>query len=128
MRNRSKKNPVKPKEELGDDGVSNEVKNVVIAKRSGYVILALFILVIQGLWAVHHYQFEVLPEPLSAETVGKRGFSEVAAMKHVEELVKLGPHSVGSDALELGLQVWRLLCYFSTNIYINVSPVSISVV
>nr|GEV08702.1 endoplasmic reticulum metallopeptidase 1 isoform X1 [Tanacetum cinerariifolium] len=104
MRNRSKKNPVKPKEESGDDGVSNKVKDVVIAKRSGYAILALFILGIQGLWAVHHYQFEVLPDPLSMEKVGKRGFSEVAAMKHVEELVKLGPHSVGSDALELGLQ------------------------
>ncbi|KAI7754782.1 hypothetical protein M8C21_015922, partial [Ambrosia artemisiifolia] len=74
------------------------------AKRSGYVILALFILIAHGVWAVHRYQFESLPEPLTAQHVGKRGFSEVEAMKHVVELTQLGPHPVGSDKLELGLQ------------------------
>nr|XP_043609809.1 endoplasmic reticulum metallopeptidase 1 isoform X1 [Erigeron canadensis] len=100
MRNRSKKIPGVDKE-IGDE---TKVKNVVTAKRSGYAILAMFIFIIQGIWAVHHYQFESLPEPLSAEQVGKRGFSEVQAMKHVVELTQLGPHPVGSDALELGLQ------------------------
>ena len=80
--------------------------NVVVSpKRSTFLILALFVLVINGSWAVHHYQFESLPEPLTAEQAGKRGFSEEEAMKHVKALVELGPHPVGSDALEVALQV-----------------------
>ncbi|KAJ8506521.1 hypothetical protein OPV22_007407 [Ensete ventricosum] len=35
---------------------------------------------------------------------GKRGFSEVSALEHVKYLTKLGPHPVGSDALELAVQ------------------------
>lgn len=108
MRNRSKNSPATSKET--SDGVKpvdeTKIKNVVVtAKRSPYAVLALFILVIHGIWAVHHYQFENLPEPLSADQVGKRGFSEESAMKHVKALTQLGPHPVGSDALELGLQV-----------------------
>lgn len=106
MRNRSKKSSGTSKETI--DGVKPvddaKIKNVVTAKRSPYSVLALFILIVQGIWAVHHYQFENLPEPLTAERVGKRGFSEEAAMEHVKALTQLGPHSVGSDALELGLQ------------------------
>lgn len=107
MRNKSKKIPKESSDGVAKSGKQiNEttIKNVVTAKRSGYVILALFILITQGMRTVHHYQFESLPHPLTAQHVGKRGFSEVAAMKHVEELTKLGPHPVGSDALELGLQ------------------------
>ncbi|KAM7504429.1 hypothetical protein LguiB_003333 [Lonicera macranthoides] len=78
--------------------------NVVSPKRSTYLILALFVLVINGSWAVHHYQFESLPEPLTAKQAGKRGFSEEEAMKHVKALVELGPHPVGSDALDVALQ------------------------
>ncbi|KAK3011593.1 hypothetical protein RJ639_011428, partial [Escallonia herrerae] len=73
-------------------------------KRSGYAILALLVLIINGSWAVHHYQFENMPEPLSAEQAGKRGFSEEEAMKHVKALTELGPHPVGSDALDVALQ------------------------
>ncbi|KAG5533206.1 hypothetical protein RHGRI_027425 [Rhododendron griersonianum] len=73
-------------------------------KRSVYVILALFVLVINGCWAIHHYQFEAMPVPLTADQAGKRGFSEEEAMKHVEALAGLGPHPVGSDALDLALQ------------------------
>ncbi|GFP82846.1 endoplasmic reticulum metallopeptidase 1 [Phtheirospermum japonicum] len=80
-------------------------KNVTLtATRSSYVILALFVLAIYGAWAVYHYQFETLPVPLSSEQVGKRGFSEHEAMKHVRSLARLGPHSVGSDALETALK------------------------
>lgn len=83
-----------------------EDKNVVLmAKRSSYVILALFVLVIYGAWGVYHYQFESLPAPLTLEHVGKRGFSEYEAMKHVKALTQLGPHPVGSDALESALKV-----------------------
>ncbi|KAM0002230.1 putative peptidase M28 [Helianthus debilis subsp. tardiflorus] len=103
MRSRSKNS---------SDGVSKsgkavdqeKIRNVVTAKRSGYTVVALFILIVHGIWAVHRYQFEILPDPLTAQQVGKRGFSEEEAMKHVEELTQLGPHPVGSDNLELGLQ------------------------
>lgn len=80
-------------------------------KRSAYVILALFVLVINGCWAVYHYQFEAMPIPLTADQAGKRGFSEEEAMKHVKSLAGLGPHPVGSDALDVALQV-SLHCYF----------------
>lgn len=81
-------------------------KNVVlVAKRSTYVVLVLFVLVIYGGWGVYHYQFESLPAPLTLNQVGKRGFSEYEAMKHVEALTELGPHPVGSVALESALKV-----------------------
>ncbi|XP_076936281.1 uncharacterized protein LOC143603348 [Bidens hawaiensis] len=99
MKNRSKNHSLTSRDES-----DAKIKNVVTAKRSGYVILAAIILITQGIWVVHHYQFERLPDPLSAQQVGKRGFSEEEAMKHVEELTRLGPHPVGSDKLELGLQ------------------------
>ncbi|KAJ9553834.1 hypothetical protein OSB04_017879 [Centaurea solstitialis] len=104
MRNRVKISSKESSEDLGVSKKQTKGKDVVTAKRSAFAVLALFVLVIQGIWAVHHYQFESLPAPLTAKQVGKRGFSEEAAMKHVEELTRLGPHPVGSDALELGLQ------------------------
>ncbi|KAL8159847.1 hypothetical protein V2J09_001384 [Rumex salicifolius] len=73
-------------------------------KRSSYVMLTLFVLVIYSSWSVHHYQFDNLPAPLTAEQAGKRGFSEYAAMKHVQALTGLGPHSVGSHELDLAVQ------------------------
>uniref|UniRef100_A0A5B7BT72 Vacuolar membrane protease n=1 Tax=Davidia involucrata TaxID=16924 RepID=A0A5B7BT72_DAVIN len=78
--------------------------SIGITKRSGYVILALFVLIINGSWAVHRYQFESMPVPLTADQAGKRGFSEKEAIKHVKALTELGPHPVGSDALDLALQ------------------------
>lgn len=72
--------------------------------RSAYLWLALFVVTINFSWAVHHYQFESMPMPLSADEAGKRGFSEEEAMKHVKALTELGPHPVGSDALDLALQ------------------------
>lgn len=42
--------------------------------------------------------------PANAEQAGKRGFSEVSAMTHVKYLAALGPHPVGSDALDLAIQ------------------------
>lgn len=94
-------------EDSGGDG-NNIVKGknvVAIAKRSSYVIFALFVLVIYGSWGVYRYQFENLPAPLTLNHVGKRGFSEHEAIKHVEALTRLGPHPVGSDALESALKV-----------------------
>lgn len=113
MRKRSKNSPATP--ELSDGGENSGASsvdkgpqvndNLKSPKRSAYVILALFVLIIHGSWAVHHYQFEILPEPLTAERAGKRGFSEEEAMKHVKALTELGPHPVGSDALDHALQV-----------------------
>lgn len=77
---------------------------VLVAKRSEYVILALFVLVTYGTWSVYQHQFLNLPKPLGAEEVGKRGFSEHEAIKHVKALTQLGPHPVGSDALDHALQ------------------------
>uniref|UniRef100_A0A2N9F291 Vacuolar membrane protease n=1 Tax=Fagus sylvatica TaxID=28930 RepID=A0A2N9F291_FAGSY len=50
------------------------------------------------------HQFQNLPAPLTAAQAGKRGFSEIEALKHVNALTEFGPHPVGSDALELAVQ------------------------
>ncbi|GAB2222731.1 hypothetical protein Droror1_Dr00016855 [Drosera rotundifolia] len=72
--------------------------------RSGYAMLSLFAVIVFGSWKVYQYQYVDLPAPLTAEQAGKRGFSEVEAMEHVKVLAGLGPHQVGSDALELGVK------------------------
>ncbi|GMG99399.1 hypothetical protein Nepgr_001239 [Nepenthes gracilis] len=77
-------------------------------KRSSYVMLSLFVVMIYSSWGVYHYQYESLPMALTAEQASKRGFSEIEAMKHVKALANLGPHSVGSDALDLALQYVRM--------------------
>lgn len=74
-------------------------------KRSALVWLALFVVIIYFSWAVHYYQFDNMPAPLGADHAGKRGFSEVEAIRHVRALTQVGPHSIGSDALDDALQV-----------------------
>ena len=74
-------------------------------QRSPFVWLSLFVAIVYSSWTVYHYQYQSLPLPLTAEQVGKRGFSEVEALNHVRALTQLGPHSVGSDALNLAVQV-----------------------
>lgn len=74
------------------------------ANRSSYVMLTLCAIIMYSSWSVYHYQFDNLPAPLSAQQAGKRGFSEIEAMKHVKALADLGPHSVGSDAVDIALQ------------------------
>ncbi|CAH9055161.1 unnamed protein product [Cuscuta epithymum] len=76
----------------------------IVAKRSGYAILVMLVLVIYATWGVYRYQYESFPKPLSAEYAGKRGFSELEAMKHVIALTELGPHPVGSSSLDSALQ------------------------
>ncbi|XP_072988907.1 uncharacterized protein [Typha latifolia] len=73
-------------------------------RRSAFLWLALFLLLLNGSWAVYHIQFESLPLPLNAEQAGKRGFSEASAMEHVKYLTGLGPHPVGSDNLDLAVK------------------------
>ncbi|OVA10130.1 Peptidase M28 [Macleaya cordata] len=73
-------------------------------KRSAFLWLALLVVIVYCSWAVYRYQFETLPRPLGVNEAGKRGFSEHQAMEHVKALTELGPHPVGSDALDLALQ------------------------
>lgn len=80
--------------------------HVSIPRRSPFVWLTLFGVIIYCSWAVYDYQFVSLPMPLTTEQAGKRGFSEIEAMEHVKALTDLGPHPVGSDALDLAIQVW----------------------
>ncbi|KMS95274.1 hypothetical protein BVRB_009830 [Beta vulgaris subsp. vulgaris] len=83
---------------------SEEMLHLRSAKRSSSAMLTLCALIMYCCWSVYHYQYENLPLPQSAEQAGKRGFSEIEAMKHVNALAELGPHSVGSDALDLAVQ------------------------
>lgn len=87
-------------------------------QRSRFVFQALFALIVYSSWTVYYYQYQNLPSPLTSEQAGKRGFSEIQALKHVEALTQLGPHSVGSDALVLALQVWLLLDFLFWGVFI----------
>ncbi|KAF5733748.1 endoplasmic reticulum metallopeptidase 1 isoform X2 [Tripterygium wilfordii] len=119
MRQRPGNSPAKPKPSTRDEAVggpkrtadegvesttTSTVSRTVIAKRSGFSWLFMFVAFVYGSWAVYQYQYQNLPVPLTAEQAGKRGFSEVEAMKHVKVLTELGPHPVGSDALDRALQ------------------------
>ncbi|PON50168.1 Peptidase M [Parasponia andersonii] len=73
-------------------------------QRSRFVWLTLFVAIVYSSWSVYHYQYQSLPLALTAEQAGKRGFSEAQALNHVKALTELGPHSVGSDALNLAVQ------------------------
>lgn len=88
----------------GQEG-SEAMVHVPSPNRSSYAMLTLFALLMYSSWNVYHYQYENLPAPLTAEQAGKRGFSEVEAMKHVEALAGFGPHPVGSDSLDRAVQV-----------------------
>lgn len=65
---------------------------------------ALFFLILQASWFVYYFQCLKLPVPLSASDAGKRGFSEHRAYNHVKFLTALGPHPVGSQALDKALE------------------------
>lgn len=80
-------------------------------------------------WGVYYYQYDSMPLPLSSEQAGKRGFSEIAAMEHVKALTQLGPHPVGSDALDRAVQV-RFIpsIYNSVNVIVFVRPLKIKMV
>lgn len=93
---------VESKVEGKREGVGYVVKK---PNRSLSVWLALFVVIVNSAWAVYHYQFENMPPPLGAEHVGKRGFSEIEAIKHVETLTGFGPHPVGSDKLDHAVAV-----------------------
>uniref|UniRef100_A0A1J3FTR0 Vacuolar membrane protease n=1 Tax=Noccaea caerulescens TaxID=107243 RepID=A0A1J3FTR0_NOCCA len=84
---------------------SDEDKEVRIdVRRSGKVMFSVLILITYFSWAVYNYQHGNLPLPLTPQQAGKRGFSEVEAMKHVKALTQFGPHPVSSDALVHALE------------------------
>jgi hypothetical protein len=74
-------------------------------KRAALDWLAMLVVVTYVAWIVYYYTADVLPNPLSEAVAGKRGFSEERAYRHVRKLSELGPHPVGSDALQRGVQV-----------------------
>lgn len=92
-----------------------KVKELNEPKRSTFLWFTLLVLFIYGARAAYHLQSESLPVPLTAEQAGKRGFSEASAMKHVKYLASLGPHPVGSDPLDLAIQV--RIYYFSFTVF-----------
>ncbi|KAH0942309.1 hypothetical protein HID58_001946 [Brassica napus] len=79
-------------------------KKVVDVRRSGKTWFSVLILIIYSSWAVYNHQHGNLPRPLTAKQAGKRGFSEIQAMKHVAALTQFGPHPVSSDALVHALE------------------------
>lgn len=83
--------------------VSNDQK-ASRTSRTAFLWLSLFVLLLNGSWAIYHFQYNNLPIPLTAEQAGKRGFSEVLALAHVKNLTGFGPHPVGSNALDLAIQ------------------------
>ena len=91
-----------------DGEASQNNFNLGKQRRSSYVWLTLFVLITYGCSALYSQQFGNLPEPLTAEQAGKRGFSEIEALKHVKALTQLGPHPVASQALDSALQVKSL--------------------
>lgn len=92
---------------------SNDSIHVSSAKRSGLVWTVAFATLICASYGVYYYQYEHMPPPLTTEQAGRRGFSELEAMKHVKALTQLGPHAVGSDALDRALQVVFVVLSFS---------------
>ncbi|KAK8951148.1 hypothetical protein KSP39_PZI004709 [Platanthera zijinensis] len=83
--------------------ISNDEK-ATGPKRTAILWLTLFVLLLNGSWAVYFYQYNNLPVPLTAEQAGKRGFSEDLALEHVKQLTGFGPHPVGSNALDLAVK------------------------
>jgi hypothetical protein len=79
-------------------------------RRGAYLLLGLMIVFLHGSWSVYQIQFGSLPLPLDARQAGKRGFSEASALEHVKYLTSLGPHPVGSDSLDLAIQVVHSCC------------------
>ncbi|XP_028773606.1 endoplasmic reticulum metallopeptidase 1 [Neltuma alba] len=79
-------------------------------RRSSYMWLTLFVVITYCCSAIYRYQFENMPVPLTAEQAGKRGFSEIEALKHVKALTELGPHPVASEALDSALQYVLAVC------------------
>lgn len=88
------------------DGEDSQI-NLHLGKprRSSYVWLTLFVMIAYCCSAIYTHQFGNMPEPLTAEQAGKRGFSEIEALKHVKALTELGPHPVASETLDSALQV-----------------------
>ncbi|CAH2078968.1 unnamed protein product [Thlaspi arvense] len=90
--------------EIDNDALVKEDDVQADVRRSGKVWLSLLILITYSSWAVYNYQTGNLPRPLTAKQAGKRGFSEIQAMKHVTALTQFGPHPVSSDALVHALE------------------------
>ncbi|ESW15697.1 hypothetical protein PHAVU_007G094700 [Phaseolus vulgaris] len=97
--------------EMSSDGA--EIRTAVRIgnpRRSSFVWLTLLLIIIYSCSSIYHYQFQSMPVPLTAEEAGKRGFSEIEAFNHVKALTEVGPHPVGSEALDIALQYVLTAC------------------
>lgn len=88
-----------------DENNNHVPDKVVDVRRSGKTWFSVLILLVYSSWAVYNHQHGNLPRPLTATQAGKRGFSEIQAMKHVSALTQFGPHPVSSHALVHALEV-----------------------
>lgn len=98
-------------EEKSSDGAEiRTTAHVGNPRRSSVVWLALLLIITYCCSTIYRHQFQNMPVPLTAENAGKRGFSEIEAVKHVKALTEVGPHPVGSEALHLALQYVLTVC------------------
>lgn len=133
MRKRRETAPVASKESNSGDASekkSAEIRNNVVvgsSRRSSIAWLALFFVIAYSCSAIHQYQFQNMPLPLTAEQAGKRGFSEIEAFGHVKALTEVGPHPVGSEALHQALQVgFSTLLIFTFDCFVAMFMIPIS--
>ncbi|OAE27479.1 hypothetical protein AXG93_3911s1620 [Marchantia polymorpha subsp. ruderalis] len=66
--------------------------------------LLMLVLVGYAAWVTYYFQVEQLPPPLSGIGAGIPGFAEERAYEHVFALSNLGPHPVGTSALDDAIQ------------------------
>ncbi|KAL2653871.1 hypothetical protein R1flu_021999 [Riccia fluitans] len=96
-----------PETRVGGDGVDDKkYRDVVEKKPLGAAVEWLLMLLLVGYagWVIFYYQAGQLPMPLSAAEGGILGFSEERAFGHVYNLANLGPHPIGSKALDNAFQ------------------------
>lgn len=87
------------------DHVKKKKKMPTSRGRAAANWLSMLVSLMFGMWWLSRYQTELLPPPVSERAAGIRGFSEERAYRHVKALTSLGPHPVGSDALNRAIQV-----------------------
>lgn len=101
-------------QETNDASSDNDKEVQIDVRRSGKVWFSVLILITYSSWVVYNYQHGNLPHPLTAQQAGKRGFSEIEAIKHVKALTQFGPHPVSSDALVHALEVCLFMVFLTS--------------
>ncbi|KAK6791462.1 hypothetical protein RDI58_010543 [Solanum bulbocastanum] len=98
---------------------------VLVAKRSNYVILALFVVAVYGSWFVYEQQYLNLPKPLGAQQYVLQAIENIKETAHWEVDVELDLFHVKSGANHMvgGLFKGKTLVYSDLNhIVLRISP------